>query len=279
MEIQRFAENLIFNDGIWYSTLTESEISYSTEGHSECARIENESYWFKHRNNIITLLAKKYCIMNEFIDIGGGNGFVSVALEKAGFETCIIEPYTEGIKRAKANGLKNLINSAFDRTIIKKESISNAGLFDVIEHIQNDSAFLALLHDRLKNGGKLLLTVPSYRLLWSMSDVYARHYRRYTVKSISKLVEHAGFRIVYKSYFFSFLTPLIFIFRSLPYNFAIKSRYTNTQRREEHKVSNGIQSYLINTLCQMEESCVKKNKRILFGSSCIIVAEKAKLSS
>lgn len=82
------------------------------------------------------------------------------------------------------------------------------GLFDVLEHIEGDAEALAALADRLTDGGRLLVTVPAYQFLWSQHDVRNHHFRRYTRASLEKVVQKAGLKIVYVSYFNTFLFPL-----------------------------------------------------------------------
>ena len=40
-------------------------------------QLEEDSFWFNHRNNIIANAVKKHSKGNVFFDIGGGNGFVA----------------------------------------------------------------------------------------------------------------------------------------------------------------------------------------------------------
>ena len=45
----------------------------------------------------------------------GGNGFVSLALQKEGYKTVLVEPGISGTQNAKSRGLKRIIYSAFNR--------------------------------------------------------------------------------------------------------------------------------------------------------------------
>ena len=50
MEIQNLANNIEKkSDGIYYSK-SNSSISYPEEGNENCMQIEEDSFWFKHRN-------------------------------------------------------------------------------------------------------------------------------------------------------------------------------------------------------------------------------------
>ncbi|MCP5477943.1 MAG: methyltransferase domain-containing protein [Rhodanobacteraceae bacterium] len=66
--------------------------------------------------------------------------------------------------------------------------------FDVLEHVDDDTG-LREMHRILRPGGRLLLTVPAHRWLWSRRDELAGHQRRYSRSLLSKRVRDAGFHI------------------------------------------------------------------------------------
>jgi trans-aconitate methyltransferase len=83
-------------------------------------------------------------------------------------------------------------------------------LMDVIEHIEDDDAFLVALRARplVDSGTHLLVTVPAYQSLFGAHDVFLRHYRRYSNRQLRNRLEHAGLRVLDIGYFFSSLLPL-----------------------------------------------------------------------
>ena len=66
---------------------------------------------------------------------------------------------------------------------------------NVLEHIADDRACLARLHDKLPAGGGLFLFVPAFQVLWTQLDVDVGHYRRYTRRELIDKVTAAGFVI------------------------------------------------------------------------------------
>ena len=52
-----------------------SLISFPKDAHLHLIKIENNSFWFKHRNRILESIIKRYPFNGDFADIGGGNGF------------------------------------------------------------------------------------------------------------------------------------------------------------------------------------------------------------
>jgi SAM-dependent methyltransferase len=81
-------------------------------------------------------------------------------------------------------------------------------VLDVIEHIEDDVAALAAIRERMAPGGKILITVPAHRWMWSAHDVVNHHHRRYSKKTLTKAIEAAGLRPRKLSYFNSLLFPL-----------------------------------------------------------------------
>lgn len=65
-------------------------------------------------------------------------------------------------------------------------------LFDVIEHLPDEDAFLDAIRFHLAPGGKLLINVPALEKLWSRYDVAAGHYRRYDSASLTRATERNG---------------------------------------------------------------------------------------
>ena len=105
--LNTIADNIELRDGIWYSK-TQETVSYPKEGSDLSLIVEEKSYWFQHRNKCISELVKKFAPNKIFFDIGGGNGFVSLGLQKSGIDTILIEPSIQGIRNAKERGLLNL---------------------------------------------------------------------------------------------------------------------------------------------------------------------------
>ncbi|GHU52909.1 hypothetical protein FACS189496_3720 [Bacilli bacterium] len=63
-----------YNDeGIFYLSDEKAVCSYPEEGNNQCFQIEDDSFWFKHRNKIIETVVNNYSQKNSvFFDVGGG---------------------------------------------------------------------------------------------------------------------------------------------------------------------------------------------------------------
>jgi SAM-dependent methyltransferase len=274
MKINDFANNIYLKDGIWYSK-NNREISYPKEGNRACYEIEKDSFWFKHRSNCILEAVKIYSINDIFFDVGGGNGYVAKVLEENNIQTVLIEPGLEGALNARERGIKNIICSTFEDAGIKSNSCKSIGLFDVLEHIEDDNKFLKSINSILADNGLVYITVPAYKILWSKEDDDAGHFRRYTIKQISSTLKDSGFEIEYATYIFSILPIPIFLFRTIPSLLGFKRKSNNLQKhKQEHSTNKGIMTSVLDNIWSKELSYIKHKKKIPFGGSCFVIAKK-----
>jgi len=85
-------------------------------------------------------------------------------------------------------------------------------LLDVIEHIEDDIAFLKWVNsfNNINNQTKFLITVPAFQFLFSEHDVFLGHYRRYDNKKLKLHIDQSGLKTIRIGYFFSsLLTPRV----------------------------------------------------------------------
>ena len=196
-------------NGIYYSK-SDASISYPEEGNELCMKIEQDSFWFNHRNNVIAKSVQKYSAEKMFFDIGGGNGFVSKRLQDDGVTTILVEPGKMGAINAYKRGIKNVLCSTLEQAEFAPSSIDSVGLFDVVEHIEDDYLFLKSINKYLKDDGYIYITVPAFNFLWSNEDVDAGHFKRYSTTELNELLEKSGFSIIQSTYIFSILPLPVF---------------------------------------------------------------------
>ena len=166
---------------------------------------EDGSGWHRHRAGVVTDVVAELPPAGTVFDLGGGNGFVTRALVAAGHPAVLVEPVAEAARTAYERGLRPVVNSTLEAAGFPPASLPAVGLFDVIEHLDDDAAFLALVRDALVPGGRLYVTVPKHPRLWSGHDVEAGHQRRYTAASLREVVVGAGFTVERETSFFSAL--------------------------------------------------------------------------
>ena len=260
-------------DGIWYARHAAS-IEYPKEGNVFCYGVEEGSFWFNHRNTFILEALRRYPPAGTFFDVGGGNGFVAMAIREAGLDTVLVEPGIEGIFNAQRRGLDQLVCATLESAGFRSGCLPAVGLFDVLEHIADDLTFLEQIHEVLTPAGRIYLTVPAYNFLWSSEDDFAQHFRRYTLPQLSRLLERAGFHQEYTTYIFATLPAPIFLFRTLPSKFGRRKKGDLNRMETELKPNSVAANQLLDSILRVELKALKRLKSLPFGGSCLLVARK-----
>ena len=275
--MQELFEGMVEVDGIFYpknKNLEFSEISYPSDGLENLNQIEDGSYWYWHRNRCIAYQVEKHCPGETFLDVGGGNGPVSIHLQNLGIDSILIEPDSTGCQNALSRGVEKIVQGMIGEITFRENCPSFAvGMFDVIEHIEEDEMIMREVSNLLGKGGVLIATVPASSFLWSEADVHAGHYRRYTNKSISDLLQNSGFEIIEIHKLFSILWIPIFLFRVIPSFFGLYTGKKNTNTRD-HASGGGAVSNLLRKILGREFKSISKGRKRRFGTSILVVAKK-----
>lgn len=274
VRVEDLADNLrSVGGGLWTSSAS-ADLSYPSEGHSQCFAIEEDSFWFRHRNAVISDVMRRFPPSGTVFDIGGGNGYVTAGLIRAGYEAVLVEPGLDGARNAIRRGLNPVLCTTLDEAGFRPASIPAAGLFDVVEHIEDDAGFLRRLRGLMPPGGRLYVTVPTTPWLWSVDDERAGHFRRYTVASIRKVLSTAGFEVEFASPFFGFLVAPVFLRRAIPGRLGLRSDSGDEYVAEHTPPSPRVQRVL-EWFCSAELKRLGRGKRLRLGSSCLVVARAA----
>jgi SAM-dependent methyltransferase len=254
-------------------------ISYPLDGHAHCSEVDETSFWYRHRNRCLAETLKAFPPAEPLFDIGGGNGAVAIALQQAGWRLCLVEPIAAGARQAKRRGVVRVICASLEQCSVRNGSLPSAGLFDVLEHIPDDVAFLGSLRKLLAPDARLYVTVPAFAALWSSHDEQVGHFRRYDARTLRRRVAEAGFRVEHVSYLFSPLPLTIFALRVLPERLwprVRKARLAVRERRmREHLPNRRRLGRALETLLGFEAGAIRRRLSIPFGSSVLLVARAA----
>ena len=263
------------DDGIWRAhNSSHAKLSFPEGGHEAGFRIEDESFWFAHRNECIAAALRGHTIDGPFLDVGGGNGAVSKALENRGLRTVLLEPGPEGAHNARVRGLRTVVNATLEDAHFADGTFAAAGAFDVIEHIADDDAILREVHRVLRPNGIMCVTVPAYEWLWSSEDVLAGHHRRYTLPRLEKVLTRCGFEVGYQTYFFAPLTLPMFLMRSVPHRLHRRSEAAVEETASKQHTPSPLARKVMDALLAPELARIARGHTIPVGTSCLAVALK-----
>ncbi len=271
-DLSRIAPYLILGpDGIWRAR-RQSAIDYPDEANAFCFQIEEQSFWFNYRNRFIVQTVRNFPPAGPIADIGAGNGYVSLALQQAGFPVIVIEPGATGARNARSRGLEPVVCATLEDAGLQPESLDAVGLFDVLEHMRDDIAFLRSVNQALRPGGRLYLTAPAFRALWSSEDDLVGHHHRYTLGLLDARLRAARFAVDYSTYLFSPLPVPLCLFRSLPSRLGRRRRLDAAQTAAELSPTPGLALRALMTILDAEVALVRRRRRIPLGTSCLIAA-------
>lgn len=250
-------------------------VSYPESGHDTLFEIEDRSWWFRHRSACIVAAVRRSPPVGTIVEIGGGNGVVSAALSAAGFSTLLVEPGAAGIRNARRRGLEPVIQASFHAAGLRPGSLPAIGLFDVLEHLPDDTAFLRDLRTALAPDGHLYLTVPAHRVLWSPEDVAAGHQRRYGTRMLRRRLGAAGFQVEKMTQIFWPLPLPILLARSLAARIGWREDRGAAARTAEYVAPGPLVELLVRAALAPERALVARGWGSPLGSSLLAVARPA----
>ena len=168
-------------------------------------------WWYVARRRILAALIAREVAFPEgarILEIGCGTGHNFEMLRNFGRIDAI---EVDGEARALAS--KRLGHAVGDAPLPELAGIPDRtyhliALLDVLEHVDADRAALESIATKLAPGGRILVTVPAYRWMWSAHDVAHHHKRRYSKRGLRRVAEAAGLRVRRLGYFNSLLFPL-----------------------------------------------------------------------
>ena len=259
-------------DGIFRPRDRGDDVNYPEEGADLTATIEETSFWFRHRNQVLELILERYPPGGTLWDVGGGNGFQAMALERSGRSVVMVEPGATGCHNARKRGVRWVAQATLESLSLPAGWVHGISMLDVLEHLRDPRAVLREAHRVLRPGGRAYVTVPAFGVLWSDEDIYARHERRYRTETLSADLEQSGFVVEYITHYFQPLFLPILLLRSLPY------RITGGKPQEmdlsEHKPG-GVGQRILEAMLARERNALSRGRRLAFGSSLIAVGRKA----
>lgn len=239
--------------------------------------LENRHFWFKARNILIKKSIQQITSARSnkkqrlsFLEIGCGNGYVLTSLKRnSSLNISGGDVFFEALSFCKKRGNDSLYQiDAMNLPFVNHFEI--IGLFDSLEHIEDDVKVLENIHAALKEEGQIVLTVPANKSMWSNVDIISKHKRRYSREELVDKLSKTGFRIERISYFFTFLFPLLWLIRKLTDN-----NYRKNKSLEDYLETKSIP--LLNTifyLIMRFEVKILERVNLPFGSSLIAIAKK-----
>jgi SAM-dependent methyltransferase len=223
-------------------------------------------WWFIGRRAILLAemtrwLPRRRCRVAE---LGCGSGGLLEALGRFG-SAVGVEADPALLETARQRGLDCRLGSLPSDVPLPSGEWDAVCLFDVLEHLDDESAALGACRRLLASDGLLFVAVPAYAWLWSRHDELLGHRRRYTAPRLRRVVEAAGLLVERVSYFNALLAAPIIAVRLL----------RRALRRDGHDLSRPPAP--LNRLLAAvfsAESRLLRRRSLPFGVSLLLVARR-----
>jgi SAM-dependent methyltransferase len=180
--------------------------------------IEDRHFWYLARREVVKDALQRHVPdlqRRALFDIGCGSGGLLGYLERHLPLLGACDAHRLGLEIARGRTRATLLLVDEDRQPPLGRGQSLLGMFDVLEHLDDDRATLRFLFDVLAPGGVLVLTVPAHMFLFGEMDRLARHRRRYAKGELAQKLLDAGFELRLLTHFMAPLVPLLLLFRQL----------------------------------------------------------------
>lgn len=257
-------------DGIWifHPELNNNSNDYNSEDLEILARFENKHFWFKRRRDYIKYFITKYIPKSKsFIEIGAGTSYIAKKIKEIGYDVAVGDIHINGLNMAKKSNINQLYQFDLFSTPFE-DAYDSIGMFDVLEHMEDETLALSNLHKMLKTGGYLIFTVPAHNWLWGNYDVIANHKRRYSYPDLSKLLQANGFKVIVGKNFFLSLVPVLLLRKMIQ-----KKVISSSQIIDKNLKINPLINSLFD-LITLVEFQILKHLPCKIGGSIIVIAQK-----
>lgn len=184
-------------------------------------RAEDEHFWHRARARVVRdrLRALGLGRGARFLDVGCGAGSVAVGLRREGFDVTGVDGHRSLLEVAERRDpaltlwLHDLRRGTRE---LPAHDFDAAGLFDVIEHLDDPVGALREALACVKPGACVVGTVPALMMLWSGIDEHQGHRTRYSTRTLRAVLERVeGARVVEIAPFFRVLVPMLVVQRRI----------------------------------------------------------------
>ncbi|WP_295333963.1 bifunctional 2-polyprenyl-6-hydroxyphenol methylase/3-demethylubiquinol 3-O-methyltransferase UbiG [Flavobacterium sp.] len=252
------------------------------EYYKEYYDLERNHWWFVARERIISNYIRRLIQKEQLSDknlnilnIGCGPGRSSEYLSQFGKVTSVEYDKFCCEFASQKTGLE-IINGSITELPFAETSFDLVCAFDVIEHVENDQLAVTEMKRVVKKNGVVFITVPAYMSLWSHHDVINHHFRRYKLPEIKKLfLTGNDGKMIFSSYFNTFLFPPIYAFRKLSNLFKTGEKRAGSGSDFE-AFKPGLLNNVLFAIMHLETKFINKNISFPFGVSILYTWKKHK---
>lgn len=237
-------------------------------------RVENEQFWFVSRRRVILDALRRHVpdlAGRSLYDVGCGPGGLAAYLAANGVPLAgACDSFREALLLARRKLGVPLAHVSDDAPPPLSPGQRMVGMFDVLEHIDDDEGTLRWAAGVLEPGGILVVTVPAHPFLFDEADVLAFHRRRYRRRELGDRIRRAGLEVRLLTHFMSPLVPLLVAARSVSWLLRWRGRSAAEQRKAELGIVPVLNSFMRGVLAVERKAL--RIARPPFGTSLLAIA-------
>jgi len=231
------------------------------------AQVEATHWWFTGRRRLLGRMIAAFGLPADarILDIGTSTGTNLRMLRDLGFSRYEgLDMSDEAVRWCADKGYGKVTRGDACALPFPDASFDLVLATDIIEHVDDDVLALGEIRRVLKPGGRVLVTVPAFPILWGLQDEIGHHKRRYRMAELVTRIGQADL-VVHRRFHFNYLLFLpILLARRIIAVFGIRLQ-------NENEVNSPLINRVLSWVFRFDVWTAPKVKPP-FGVSCLAVA-------
>ena len=227
----------------------------------------------EHRLGMILREVRRLPAAARILDGAVGLGQLAERMAASGYRVFGIDYSLEAALHVRRTSTIPVVVGDMTKMPFRTGAFDGMTTGETLEHLDDDAAAASEIGRVIRSGGTCIATVPALKSLWSASDDYYEHRRRYSRGVLMSMFRSAGF-VVRKSIFWGF--PIVLIYDTLfllPMN-KRRARRDVTKDAALKSVARAGKSRVLVSAVRMAFSLDRLFAWIPFGPGLLLVAKK-----
>lgn len=233
--------------------------------------IEEGHWWFQGKRLILRSLLDRHRPASgpetlRLLDLGCGTG--GILRDRTEGMSCFGSDRSPlALRICRDKGFGSLVRGDLARVPFASGAFDLVLALDVIEHLDDDVGLLEQAARLCRPGGRMIVAVPAFPMLWSRHDETFEHRRRYRAAGLRRAIEAAGLEIDRITYTNAFVFPVAALWR------VVFQRLWPSQRAHDFWPVPGPVNAMLVALYRIESWWLRRGN-LPFGVSLVCVARK-----
>jgi SAM-dependent methyltransferase len=166
----------------------------------------------EHRLGMIVAEVRKLAPGARILDGAVGLGQLAGRMQQQGYRVVGIDYSFDAALHVRKTSTIPAVVGDMTRMPFRDGAFEGVTTGETLEHLDDDAAAAREIGRVLKGGGTVIATVPALQSLWSYSDDYYEHRRRYSREALTSMFRAASF-VIEKAAFWGF--PIVLAYDTL----------------------------------------------------------------